>query len=130
MRESDAALVHLGDQADVRVPAYPGEVFHANIAYVSSVIDPSTHRLVIGAQIHNANDRLKPNMAASFNIQAGQAADLPAVPQSAVVYEGDAARVGSGIAWAISACRRVAPSAAAAAAIPKSHPAWRPANGS
>lgn len=93
VRESDAALVHLGDEADVRVPAYPGEIFHASIAYVSSVIDPSTHRLVIGAQIHNVNDRLKPNMAASFSIQAGQASDLPAVPQSAVVYEGDAARV-------------------------------------
>ena len=93
VRESDSALVHLGDETDVSIPAYPGEIFHASIAYVSSVIDPSTHRLVIGAQIHNANGRLKPNMAASFTIHAGQAADSPAVPQNAVVYEGDAARV-------------------------------------
>ena len=93
VRESDAALVHLGDKADVRVPAFPGQVFHASIAYVSSVIDPSSHRLVIGAQIHNVSDHLKPNMAANFIIYAGQAADSPAVPQGAVVYEGDTARV-------------------------------------
>ena len=93
VREADAGLVHLGDEADVRVPAWPGQVFHASIAYVSSVIDPNTHRLVIGAQIHNVNDHLKPNMAASFTIYAGPAADSPAVPQSAVVYEGDVARV-------------------------------------
>jgi|GEM_PF-3218655 len=93
VREADVGLVHLGDEADVHVPAYPREVFHASIAYISSVIDPNTHRLVIGAKIHNANDRLKPNMAAGFIIYAGQAADAPAVPQSAVVYEGDAAHV-------------------------------------
>ena len=93
VRESDAALVHMGDKADVRVPAFPGQVFHASIAYVSSVIDPSSHRLVIGAQIHNVSDHLKPNMAANFIIYAGPAADSPAVPQDALVYEGDTARV-------------------------------------
>ena len=93
VREADAALVHLGDEADVKVPAFPGELFHAGVAYISSVIDPNTHRLVIGAQIHNGNGRLKPNMAASFTIHAGKSLDSPAVPQSAVVYEGDSARV-------------------------------------
>ena len=76
VREADAALVHLGDGADVSVPAYPGETFHAGIAYISSVIDPNTHRLVIGAQIHNARDRLKPNMAASFVIHAGRSIEF------------------------------------------------------
>jgi cobalt-zinc-cadmium efflux system membrane fusion protein len=93
IRETDVGTVHLGGEAEVRVPAWPGQVFHAAIAYVSSVIDPNTHRLVIGAQILNVNNRLKPNMAASFTIHAGPAADSPAVPQSAVVYDGDVARV-------------------------------------
>ena len=35
IRETDAGLVHLGDEAEVRVPAYPGQAFHASIAYIS-----------------------------------------------------------------------------------------------
>jgi len=93
VREADAALVHLGNEADVSIAAYPDETFHAAIAYIASVIDPNTHRLVIGAQIRNAGGRLKPNMAASFVIHGGRAMDAPAVPQNALVHEGDAARV-------------------------------------
>ena len=93
VREADAGLVHPGDQVQVQVPAYPQETFQAEVTYVSSVIDPVTHRLVIGAEIRNAGEKLKPNMAASFTITAGGATDAPAVPQSALVYEGDAVRV-------------------------------------
>jgi membrane fusion protein, heavy metal efflux system len=93
VREADAGLVHPDDQVQVQVPAYPQETFQAEVTYVSSVIDPVTHRLVIGAEIHNAGEKLKPNMTASFTIIAGPAANAPAVPQSALVYEGDAVRV-------------------------------------
>ena len=93
VREADAGLVHPGDQVQVQVPAWPGETFQAQVTYVSSVIDPVTHRLVIGAAIRNAGEKLKPNMAASFTIIAGRATDAPAVPQSALVYEGDTIRV-------------------------------------
>jgi cobalt-zinc-cadmium efflux system membrane fusion protein len=93
VREADAGLVHPGDQVQVQVPAWPQETFQAQVTYVASVIDPVTHRLVIGAAIRNAGEKLKPNMAASFTITAGPATDAPAVPQSALVYEGDTIRV-------------------------------------
>jgi cobalt-zinc-cadmium efflux system membrane fusion protein len=98
VREADAALVHPGDQVQVQVPAYPQQTFQAQVTYVASVIDPVTHRLVIGASIRNVDEKLKPNMAASFTIIAGPAADAPAVPQSALVYEGDVIRV-----WVVGA---------------------------
>jgi len=93
VREADAALVGLGDPVEVRVPAYPQMMLHAAVGYIAPVIDPATHRLVIGAEIHNDGGKLKPNMLATFTIEAGQAVDAPAIPQQAIVYEGDASRV-------------------------------------
>jgi membrane fusion protein, heavy metal efflux system len=93
VREADAALVTLGDAVEVRVPAYPQMVLHAAVDYIAPVIDPATHRLVIGAEIRNDGGKLKPNMLATFTIEAGQTVDAPAIPQQAIVYEGDASRV-------------------------------------
>jgi cobalt-zinc-cadmium efflux system membrane fusion protein len=93
VREADAALVSLGDVVEVRVPAYPQMVLHATVGYIAPVIDAATHRLVIGAEVRNDGGKLKPNMLATFTIEAGQAVNAPAIPQQAIVYEGDAARV-------------------------------------
>jgi membrane fusion protein, heavy metal efflux system len=93
MREATAGEVHVGDAVEVRVPAFPGRVFTAKLSWVAPAIDANTHRLPVRAAIDNADGALKPMMFASFTIITGIAATAPAVPQSAVVYEGDQARV-------------------------------------
>ena len=45
------------------------------------------------AEVDNPGEALKPEMFASFSIITGGDRTAPAVPQSAVVYEGDTARV-------------------------------------
>jgi membrane fusion protein, heavy metal efflux system len=72
-------------------------VFKARVAYVAAVVDPVTHRLSVRAEIGNLDAALKPEMFADFRILTGDAADSPAVPEAAVVYEGDAAHV-----WVVS----------------------------
>ena len=93
VRESDAPLVRVGQAVEVRVLAYPGRVFSARIAYVAPSVDPSTHRLPVRAEVDNADGALKPEMFASFSIITGDGIAATAVPQAAVVYEGDTARV-------------------------------------
>jgi membrane fusion protein, heavy metal efflux system len=93
VRETDAALVKLGQAVEVHVPAYPGRVFKARLTYVSAVVDAVTHRLPVRAEIANRDGALKPEMFASFRILTSEASESPAVPQSAVVYEGAAAHV-------------------------------------
>ena len=78
---------------EVRVPAYPTRVFRAHVTYVAAVIDPVTHRLPVRAEIDNRDAALKPEMFATFRILTSDAANAPAVPEAAVVYEGDAAHV-------------------------------------
>ena len=45
------------------------------------------------ADVENPEGALKPGMFANFSIITGETETAPAVPQSAIVYEGDTARV-------------------------------------
>src|SRR6202040_2560170 len=56
-------------------------------------IDSKTYRLSVREVVENPRGELKPGMFANFSIITGEAATTPAVPQSAIVYEGDTARV-------------------------------------
>ncbi len=93
VRETDAARVRIGQPVEVRVLAYPGRVFKARIAWVASAVDAVTHRLPVRAEVENRDGALKPMMFASFRITTGSNVTAPAVPQSAVIYEGDEAHV-------------------------------------
>lgn len=92
-RESDAPDLRVGEPATVHVLAYPGRTFAARIAWVAPALDPNTHRLPVRATVDNPDGALKPQMFASFSIDAGDPAQAPAVPVSAIVHEGEQARV-------------------------------------
>jgi cobalt-zinc-cadmium efflux system membrane fusion protein len=102
VREADAGLVHVGDPVQVRVLAYPNRTYDAHIVYVASAVDPNTRRLPVRAEVANADGSLKPEMFARFSIITGADRTAPAVPQSAIVYEGESARV-----WVVNADKTV-----------------------
>lgn len=93
VRESDAPLIETGQEVEVRVLALPGKVFKARLTQVSSVVDPATHRVPVRATIDNSDGKLKPEMFANFSIITSGESAAPAVPEEAVVHEGDSARV-------------------------------------
>ena len=93
VREADAAKVRRGQSVEVRVLAYPDRTFSARVVYVAPTIDSNTHRLTVRAVIDNADGALKPEMFATFVITTSAADQSPAVPEGAVVYEGEAAHI-------------------------------------
>jgi membrane fusion protein, heavy metal efflux system len=93
VREGDAPKMKPGAPVDVAVLAYPGRTFSARLDYVSPSLDPTTRRLSVRAEVENPGRELLPEMFASFQIVTGASRTMPAVPQSAVVYEGAGARV-------------------------------------
>jgi len=93
VREADAGHIHRGQAVEVSVLAYPDRRFAARVVYVAPTIDPNTHRLTVRAMIDNSDDALKPEMFATFRILTSEGTQAPAVPASAVVYEGDSAHV-------------------------------------
>jgi cobalt-zinc-cadmium efflux system membrane fusion protein len=93
VREADSGHVQRGQSVEVHVLAYPDRTFKAKVVYVAPTIDPNTHRLTVRAVIDNADGALKPEMFANFRILTSAAGDSPAVPEGAVVYEGETAHV-------------------------------------
>ena len=93
VRESDAGLVKVGQSVEVRVLAYPNRAFAAHVTHVAALVDPVTHRLPVRAEIDNRDGALKPEMFAIFRIVTSDASQSPAVPEAAVVYEGNSGHV-------------------------------------
>ena len=93
VRETDAAVVSVGQEMSFNVLALPGQPLTAKIDYVSAAIDPNTRRLLARATVDNKAGLLKPEMFANVTIYS--AGDHPAVgvPKQALIYEGDQVRV-------------------------------------
>jgi cobalt-zinc-cadmium efflux system membrane fusion protein len=93
VRETDAPFIAPGQSAEVRVLAFPDQVFEAKVTVVGPQVDPVTHRIPVRATIANPGGKLKPQMYASFRIITGEPSEAAAVPEEAVVREGDQAHV-------------------------------------
>jgi cobalt-zinc-cadmium efflux system membrane fusion protein len=93
VREADAPLMRRGEPVEVHVLALPDRVFKAKLTYVAPAVDPNSHRLPVRAEVENPDGTLKPEMFASFSIITGGESAAPAVPERAIIYEGDTARV-------------------------------------
>jgi len=93
IRETEAPMVHVGQQIYFTVLAYPERSFPATISYVAAALDPTTRRLLVRATVDNAAGLLKPEMFASVKILTGESDKAVAVPRDAIIYEGEAARV-------------------------------------
>jgi membrane fusion protein, heavy metal efflux system len=91
--EADAARMHRGDPITVTVSGLPGRVYHARLDQVAPTLDPATRRLLVHATLENPGDELRPEMFASFALDTGPGRQSLGVPSSAVIYEGDSARV-------------------------------------
>lgn len=93
VREGDAPALHVGQPAEATVLALPGKIYRAKLAWVAASVDPVTHRLPVRVEVQNPGGELKPQMFASFTIATSAAVRAPAVPQSALLYDGDIVRV-------------------------------------
>lgn len=93
VREVDAPKMRVGQAVEVKVLAYPDRTFKARLAYVGAVVDGSTRRVTVRAEVENTDGALKPEMFASFRIITSGDSPAPGVPETAVVYEGDTAHV-------------------------------------
>ena len=87
--ETDAPFYHLGQEVQVRVPAYPDKVFEGHVTTVGSMIDPNTHRQLVRSEIADPDHLLRAGMFASFLIRLTDPVQSAAVPVDAVVREGD-----------------------------------------
>jgi len=82
-------LLRVGQPVEVRLLAYPDEVFQARIDYIGATVDPTTHRVDVRCIVENREQKLKPEMFATFRIVTTSAVQSLAVPLSALVHDGE-----------------------------------------
>jgi membrane fusion protein, heavy metal efflux system len=90
--ERDTASVTKGQDVEVVLAAYPGEVFAGKVLFISDILDPDTRRTKVRIAFENPDVRLKPNMFATATFLAPQRM-AQVVPMQALVLKDEADQV-------------------------------------
>jgi cobalt-zinc-cadmium efflux system membrane fusion protein len=90
--ESEVGLVAKGQPVDATLSAYPDQVFHGRVSFVSPLLQADTRRDMVRVAVANADGRLKPNMYANASFNIPQPAQV-FVPESALLMNNDSITV-------------------------------------
>jgi membrane fusion protein, heavy metal efflux system len=86
--EKDVPRVAVGQEAQIRLDAAPGQVLHGTVMSVNDVLEPDSHRNKVRIALPNEAFRIKPNMYASVTLLAGAHTQV-VVPTSALLMNND-----------------------------------------
>ncbi len=86
--EIDIAYIAKGQSVDVSFAAYPGQVFHGTVTFVSDVVEPDTRRNKVRIVFPNPGGKFKPNMFANVSFNIPQKSSV-FVPNSALLMDND-----------------------------------------
>ncbi len=87
--ENDLALISVGQDASVRLRAYPNRVFHGKVALIYPHLKAQTRTAQIRIELPNPEELLRPEMYAAVEIQTGADTPVLTVSDSAVIDSGD-----------------------------------------
>jgi membrane fusion protein, heavy metal efflux system len=83
--ENDLADVRLGDSADVRLNAYPGQVVTGRISNIGAVLDPNIRTAKVRIQVHNPGN-MRPGMFVTATFRGQKKESHAAVPAAAILH--------------------------------------------
>ncbi|MES4786155.1 MAG: hypothetical protein C4294_10400, partial [Nitrospiraceae bacterium] len=86
--EQQASRLTVGLPIEVRVPAYPDEVFQGTVTYVGAVVDPATRTIMVRSEVPNPKGRLRPEMFADVRVMTDQQPVVSA-PSAAIQQDGN-----------------------------------------
>lgn len=100
--ELDSSNFRPGMQLRVVTSDLPNHVFTGKLENVYATVDPNSHRVTMRARVADQADQLKPGMLVTATIATATPFDALAIPETAVVREGD----GTLTAWITQDNRR------------------------
>jgi RND family efflux transporter MFP subunit len=86
--EQDIGAVKLGTKANVKITAYPGQLFDGTITYVYPTLKAETRTIPVRIELPNPRQQLKPAMFAQVELPIGAKGPVLTVPDSAVIDSG------------------------------------------
>jgi len=87
--ENDIPAFKIGQEVKVSVLAFPDRLFEGHISTIASMVDPTTHRLLVRSEIADPKHELRAGMFATFVILTGEPVRSSAIPLDGIVREGD-----------------------------------------
>ena len=93
--EKDIPFIRSSERAngdhtvEVRLNAYPDEVFHGKVTYVGDVLEVATRTMNLRIELPNPDRKLKPEMYATVRVYSQPEADVVTVPEGAVQRDRD-----------------------------------------
>ncbi len=91
--ERQAGWVALSQEAEARVPSFPGRVWKGKVGYIYPDLDPMTRTLRVRLRFDNPGEPLKPKMFADVTILAEPRQDVLSIPTEALIRDGVTERV-------------------------------------
>src|SRR5260221_3692006 len=88
VNEKDFASIHVGSQASITAPAYPGKVWKGRITYIQPQVDPATRTAQARIEVANPGETLRIEMYIDVEFTAPGASG-PIVPEAAVQSIGE-----------------------------------------
>lgn len=84
--ERDLPRIAVGDPVEVRVAAYPDEVFEGQVLAIESSVRPATRTIQVRARLENPDGRLRPGMFANVTTYERSDRSVVTVPRTAISY--------------------------------------------
>ena len=84
--ENDLAQVHLGEQADIRLNAYPDKVRTGTVSDIGAILDPSLRTAKVRIQVQNPDNLLHIGLFATATFRGKNAHAATIVPGNAILH--------------------------------------------
>lgn len=83
--ENALPQLKVGQEARIRLAAYPEKIFSGKIARLSPVIDPRKRTVHLWVEVPNRGGTLKPNLFADMDVVVGGGKEVLAIPSDSVI---------------------------------------------
>jgi membrane fusion protein, heavy metal efflux system len=84
--EPSIRLIRVGEEVEITLVAFPGEVLRGRVARIADTLDPQTRTLKVHVDLPNPVGLFRPEMFGSIR-HSGRVRPQPVVPLSAIVQE-------------------------------------------
>lgn len=83
--EDTISQIHIGDEAEVRLNAYPDRLFSGRVSNIGRVLDPSTRSAKVRIELDNPGLIIRSGMFATVVFHSQKQVERPVLPTSAIV---------------------------------------------
>ena len=86
--ESELGTIKVGTDTEITFNYSPGKIYKGKITFIYPTVDPVTRTVSVRIDIQNKNAELKPAMFGNVKIIGEGSAEMPAIPETAVIRSG------------------------------------------